>query len=280
MNAQRALSWGCLLTLGLVALAGEAKGDVASDIVGLTGMTTRFVWVRADAQDWAVQWSDDWAHPFGAGTNPANDIWKIVAFDTDEGAVRVLENALGAYNQPMLTPSGQRVIWTKMLPQSEIWICDWDGSNKRMVRQCTCTDTAIGVADPGGVDWVYVGESVDPGNWQQYTSVYRYQVDNPAVREQVWGANAWYQMGILRDGSKAGGSFPAYNPGTVTLPNGTYTNYISGGCNPCIAPDDSQFWAMEVSETGGIHAAVYMFDIDTTNRRLVYMNDGPGMNGD
>jgi hypothetical protein len=258
-----------LLVVVLVALAVQAAGNVASDIVAHTGRRTRLVWARADSANACL---------FGPRFDGDNNVWRIVVFDTDEGTERVLVDALDSYTQPMITPSGTRAIWTQMENQSQISICDWNGGNKRMERRCAGRDSAVAVADPGGVEWVYVAEGMDPANWQQYFSIYRYQIDNPGVREQVWGSNVWYQFSVLRDGSKAGSSFPAYNPGTAMLPNGGLVRFNTGGCNPCLAPDDSHFWAMIANPT---HAGVNMFDTSDPNTPwFVPMNDGPGMNND
>jgi hypothetical protein len=129
---------------------------------------------------------------------------------------------------------------------------------------------ALGVADPGGVEYVYVAED----NWQ---SLYRYQIDNTSVRELVWNNDRVSDLwSVLRDGSVAGMGWGTDRwCGLAGLPGGTPVPY-NQDCNSAICPDGSHFMQCEPD-----HIGVFMFDVNddagARNKRWIDMHNAPGM---
>jgi len=264
-----------LLSAALAALAaGGAEASVASDLAALTGQRTRMVWIQGTGGQ---------GHPFGPiyGWGVTNGfatikLYRLVVLDTQEGAERVLQSEVDAYLMPMITPKGGRVIWTDTgQAQPEVWICDWDGSNKRKLLDAW---QALGVAkDANGVEWVYVGEGAYSTNGYQYCR--RYQIDNTAVSELVWDKTPTNDMwSVTPDGATAGMGFQDDRwTGPARLPNGAYT-YAGQGCNCCISPDGTKYWHMEPD-----HKGIWVYDVapnlSVSGRRYIDMHKAPGMGG-
>jgi hypothetical protein len=253
------------LVLLVLAGAGVWAGDatVAAQLRELTGARTKIVWIRA---------SGGVGHPFGP-MSPQDKFWRIMVLDTDEGKERCLVPEPNVWNHTMITPSGNRVIWTG--PDRQIWICDWDGKNRRQFLEAKI---AVGVAeDPPGVEWVYIhgDTTVHVSNTDQAASVFRCQIDNPAKRELVWdktGSNDKWEF--TRDGKVGASGLPWPNAGVATLPNGELLNF-GVGCTPGVSGDGSL--VMHMLAAG--HRGIFVYDRDGTNKRYMSFEGAPGVAG-
>ncbi len=116
------------LRLALVAAVGCSSGDSApadvppsGDEAGtltvrdLTGVPTRAVWAQAEGSD-PITRSEDLV---------------LMGFDTEDGrGERVILGERGNYTKPLITPGGDRIVFTRRQSQ-DIFIVDWEGSEPR-----------------------------------------------------------------------------------------------------------------------------------------------------
>jgi len=196
-----------------------------------------------------------------------------MVFDTEEGRERVFTPAAtpDAYCLPLITPNGERLIWTR--GRQDIFIADWNGRNARPL----CTGLhAMGVAeDPPGTEWVYVGEE-EGGDGAGYPkAIYRYQIDKPSVKQLVWNkTNIGMRFEISRDGKWAVSEFGGNNCALASFPNGNL-QVFGQGCNSGLVFDSS----FRVFHMPGGHNGIQMYDKGGTNGRYIKFDDAPGRNG-
>jgi hypothetical protein len=95
-----------------------ARDGASAEVHALTGAHTRIVWVQGDGTD-----------PYAMG-----DQLVLMGFDTDDGrGERVILDARGSYVKPMLTPRGDRVVYSTHpeLGDPSVHIVNFDGSEPR-----------------------------------------------------------------------------------------------------------------------------------------------------
>jgi len=238
----------------------------AAEILALTGRCTRIVWIRS---------SGGVGHPFGPFGDNKAPTWRIMALDThDGGQERVLVGEPGTYHHVMITPRGNRVIWSDC--EDRVWICDWDGRNRRKLLDAKL---AVGVAeDPPGVEWVYVhgGNTVRASNADQIGSIVRHRIDDISKKELVWdktGSNDKWEF--TRDGKFGASGLPWPHAGIASLPNGEF-RLVGDGCTPGIAHDASL--VMHMKATG--HSGIFIYNADGSGKRYIdFRSQAPGIDG-
>jgi hypothetical protein len=157
-------------------LAGCSGGPRTTDVFdgpgaevrALTGAHTRVVWVQHDGKD-----------PEAVG-----DQLVLMGFDTDDGkGERVILGERGSYVKPLLTPRGNRIMFsTRLKPgPAEVFIVNWDGTALRKLADGFALGLWENPADSG--EWVYVG--TENRNWE-FATVSRFPIDAPDRREVVW----------------------------------------------------------------------------------------------
>ena len=233
---------------------------VASEIRDLTQAQTRIVWCR----------------DIGAGAHSGNGAVvtqrRLIGFDTEDGrGERVILPALSDYARPMLTPRGERVIFSNQ-QENKIYIVNWDGSGLR----CLGNGFAMAVwRDPtGGVEWVYGAAPIT--NSDAYWPIQRAPIDCPDQIETVWTRTKVHadNFQLSADGRQAGGVFPWPDCGIAELPDRDWKKY-GKGCWPSLAPDNSGlFWIFD-----GAHRNLTLFKADTDERWVVNINQAPGIEG-
>ena len=99
----------------------------APGLRALTGAHTRMVWIQA-------------VDPTSTDTFGRGNGFRLMGLDTDDGrGVRgILPGPLAA-RKPLLTPDGQRVVFTDF-PRGPVGVVDWDGTNHRYVADGFATD--------------------------------------------------------------------------------------------------------------------------------------------
>lgn len=135
----------CLCLILLLAAgcrSTPARDGTAAEVHALTGAHTRVVWVQGDGTD-----------PYAMG-----DRLVLMGLDTDDGrGERVILDQRGSYVKPLLTPRGDRVLFSThpMLGDPAVHIVHFDGSGRRRLE----AGFALAVwADPAdGGEWVYIG---------------------------------------------------------------------------------------------------------------------------
>lgn len=233
------------------------SATAAAALRELAGAPARVVWVQ-DLGD-------------GTDTGLESDNLRLMGFDSgDKRGEHAILAAPGNYARPLITPQGDRVIFSDRHAR-RIMLVHWDGGGLRPL----CDGLALAVwMDAAGREWVYYG--AEPGRQRLVPAVYRCLVDNPAVIEPVWERTAagLNNFQLAADGGRAGGVFPWPDCGVADLATGGLRIY-GKGCYPALAPDDSGlFWIFD-----GAHRNLLFFQADTDGRWRVPINTAPEIGG-
>ncbi len=249
---------GGVLALALATAACEGtpnRTGGAAEVHVLTGTHTRVVWVQGDGTD-----------PFALGNQLV-----LMALDTDDGqGERVALEQRGSYVKPMLTPRGDRIVYSTHpdLGDAAVYIVGFDGSGLRRFDRGFALAVWEDPADGG--EWVYIGSEYGRSG---FGAVTRVRIDEPSRREQVWnrGSISFDTFQVSPDGSVAGGLFPWPAAGVADLAKGTWRQ-LGEGCwtalNDIGAPI---FWYFD-----GSHRNVQMVDLTRDRRWTVPLNRAPG----
>lgn len=236
-------------------------------IRALTGARTRLVWVQdvLNRDDHAVR----------------KTLTVLVGLDTDEyPGERQLLPRPGRFTKPLLTPCGDRVVFTD-LASGEAKIVNWDGTGLRVIT----TGDALEVwQDPAtGKEWVFV-QVRRPGSQSRNgdstrNPIFRYALDGRPAGEQVWnhtpcGPLSSGSFQVSADGQHAIGVFPA--PDTRLLDLQRRTNqHLGTGCWTSIAPDDSRrMWFLDPT-----HRDLLFVTLDGRSTHKVRINGAPELGG-
>jgi hypothetical protein len=196
-----------------------------------------------------------------------------MGLDTDDGGgERVILGERRSYVKPLLTPRGNRIVFSRRLvPGPQVFIVDWDGTSLRTLADGFALDVWENPVD--GSEWVYVGTGNRDGD---FATVTRFPIDAPDRREVVWNKSLVTidTFQVSADGRRAGGLFPWPAAGVAELPNGPLTK-LGEGCWTAIASVRGPlFWYFD-----GAHRNLTMVDVDTGARWMVNINDAPGFDG-
>ena len=214
-----------------------------------------------------VQDMGDGGDPFAKGSN-----LRLMGMDSREGQVeRVILGTVGNYSKPLITPRGERVVYTDRL-RRKVYIVNWNGSGLRELFG------GIGLAvwkDPrDGREWIYYGleETIE----DTCPAVYRTLLDNPGSRELVWNRTPtnMNSFQVSADGRMAGGNFPWPVGGIAELPNRSLKT-LGSGCWTALAPDNTYtFWIFDSP-----HRNLFIDNLSGEAGRWVNINAAPGING-
>lgn len=225
-----------LATLSILPAAAAVAAEIGPDPTALTPVTggrpLQAVWCRAAESS--------------AGQENGTSSSLLMAFDSRDGTIRQLLPSPGQYFRPLLTPSGNGVVFTE-LPSGDaasrdplIRIAGWDGGDVRDLGAGVAV--AMHRAPESGADCVIALDSLDdpPGPDLRGSLLVRFRVDSPDTREIIWSASAVSAAGfqLSRDGTRAGGFFPYPQSGVADL---TTMSLLPGshGSGAAFAPDDS-----------------------------------------
>jgi hypothetical protein len=239
---------GCSRSSSDAPIVIEPTGKPEAAIKALTGARARLVWIEDQ---------DDQKDARGKKNH-----FKLKVLDTENGqGERDLLTAAGIFTKPMITPKGNRVVFTdNSLPK--VLVVNWDGSGLREITP------GYGVAvwiDPGnGLEWVYVqtGTNTTDKTFDQ-NPIRRYQIDNPKVEELVWDktpvSSRWCgNFQLSADGTKAGGMFPWPDTGVAELPNKSLKNFGAGCWTSMTRDGTDRFWKFD-----GAHRHVLIYSADS-----------------
>ena len=141
----------------------------------LTGGRTRVVWIR----------------DLGDGTDflGFGDQVLVMGFDTgDELGERAIVETPGTYAKPLITPRGDRVVYTNRREHS-VRVVDWSG--ERNHRLLDGFPLAVWIDPDTGVEWVYAGTDAQGTDPESYGEVHstpdRPSRDRRARLEQARG---------------------------------------------------------------------------------------------
>ena len=252
----------CLLTaaaaLGACSNSGAAG---ATALARFTGADTRVAWVQSDGKD-----------PFALGTNLV-----LMGLDSRDGRERTILSGRGSYMKPLITPRGDRVVFSRGPGTSgtpEIFVVNWDGSNLKSLGKGFAVSTWQNPADRS--EWVYAGVDAAPGKLD-FPSVVRFPIDNPGARETVWNKTlvSADTFQVSPDGRHAGGLFPWPEAGVAELPNGNLRKLGDGCWTAMSSVRGPLMWYFD-----GAHRNLTMVDIRTERRWTVNINSVPGFGND
>ncbi len=231
----------------------------AAAIRELTGAPTRIVWAQEMGE--------------GYDTGIVGNNFRLMGFDTEDGrGERPILAALTNYARPLITPRGNRVIFSNR-QSSAMFIVNWDGTG---LRQLGATFALAVWLDPAtGIEWVYSGRHVDTDH-PAALPIRRAPIDQPERDEIIWKqtpVDYWISnFQLSADGRRASGAFPWPNCGIADLPDGGWKKY-GDGCWPALAPDNSGlFWVLD-----GSHKNLRLFRTDTNAQWRVVISQAPGV---
>ena len=227
----------------------------------LTGAHARMVWCRQVAGD-------------GRDVGCTGSGLLLMGLDSDErNGERAIVRKVGNYHKPLLTPRGDRVVFSDLVT-GKIRVVNWNGA--------ALMDLAAGRAacvwrDPAdGGEWVYALPPMSGPDADEGTPLFRFRLDNPCVREDVWDKTPMVpdNIQLSRDGLCLGGLFPWPRAGLVVLAAGTLEEK-GRGCWVSLAPDDSRLlWVFD-----GAHRNLVLHPADGTRNWAVCLSAAPGVDG-
>ncbi len=257
MILARKAGFGVSLAAILLAAAGGARADVSSDVLNLTGgKRARLVWSRDTASPYN--------HVFGG-----HNVYKLMGFDTSEGAERVILGTVSDYSHPRLTHDGNTVVYTNY-KTNEVYAVNWDGSNRRKIVS-SARHGCLWYDESAGKQFIVYQSPVGKQN-----PLYLVDVNNTSDKRFLYSSLYctidW--LSISPDGSRLGGSFPWDSCGVVTLSGPSYVEFDKG-CWASVTPDSTyRFGTFD-----GAHRNWKVRDADRSNYRLVSLNGGVGVDG-
>jgi hypothetical protein len=243
-------------------LAFGCSGETAkSALEDFAGSRVRAVWVQSDGTD-----------PFALGTNLL-----LMGLDSADGRERTILPERGSYMKPMITPDGQRIVFSRghAAPGGpEIFVVNWDGSGLTSLGKGFAVSLWENPAD--STPWVYAGRDAAEGAYD-FPVIERFPLDNPSAREVVWNKTlvSADTFQVSPDGRYAGGLFPWPQAGVAELPNGNLQK-LGDGCWTALASVRGPvMWYFD-----GAHRNLTLVDIRTERRWTVNINGVPGFGND
>ena len=241
--------------------ASVSKNTLAPERVVASNARMRIVWVQdmGDGRD-----------VFAQGTN-----LRLMGLDTSDGqGERVILGTVGNYAKPLITPRGDRVVFTDR-SRKKIYVVNWDSSGLRELFD--------GVAlvlwrDPqDGRDWIYYGFEKGEKGTEYCPAIYRTLLDSPGAGELVWNRTrvTVNSFQLSEDGQMAGGLFPWPDGGVVQLPNRSIKIYAKGCWTSFTSVQGNHFfWIFD-----GAHRNLTLVDQENERKWRINISSAPGVEG-
>ena len=223
------------LSVAATALCFSIRAALEQDIEAQTGAHTRIAWANG-----------------GSGDN-GNLIYGI---DTrDNQGIRCIVNVNSNVSRVDIAPGGQQIVYSS--GANQIWAVNWDGTNRRKLRDNFMTSVWKG---PDGADWVLFIPNINDGQHP----ISRCKLSDPNTTASVIDKPVgWGFFNLSADGKFGGIEYQTWgNIGVVDIQTGTYSSYYQGqfGCQCQIAPDNSYFFAGITDFTGAHHPNFHTFN--------------------
>ncbi len=241
-SALRPLAAGLLLAA--LAAAGQ-ETDYAAKVLALTGgKRTKMVWVRAEKS---------FMH---GGRGP------LMLFDSNNGQLQTLP-AKGTW--PAITADGKTLVFGVLQtaaddekhPGMVIHTLDLDARARVEPKPVCRAKGILGLwRDPAaGRDWVIIATRLEPDG--RYAGIVRCRLDQPRETVAVWDKSPGdIPVTLSADGRFAGSQFPWPDVSLISLPAGNRFVTKHGGCNGCVAPDNSY----RLIHVDVLHKGVYVYN--------------------
>lgn len=207
----------------------------AQDVATLgqfTGAHTRVVWLQDQS-------------PAANDALAMGKQLRLMKFDSqdDQGETPLLEE-LRNYSKPLLTPDGQRVVFSDQFTQKFL-IINWNGTGRRVLGDGFAVDVWRDPRD--GTDWIYVAKRIGKPEVAVYRNVRRIKLNDPKVSQKVWDQTdiSCDNFQLSADGMRAGSDFPWPHGGVADLAKKTWKK-LDQGCWASLAPDNSGLsWVLD-----------------------------------
>ena len=245
-----------LLPVFVACQSATARDGTSAEVHALTGAHTRVVWVQHDGSD-----------PFAMSRNLV-----LMGFDSDDGqGERVIVSERGSYVKPMLTPRGNRILFSTHfdLGDSSVHIVNFDGSGLRRFDRGFVMAVWQNPAD--GSEWVYIGS--DYHRQGSYRTITRVKIDEPSVREEVWKGDAISidTFQVSPDGKLGGGLFPWPAAGVADMQQRKWKQFGDGCWTALNDAGTPLFWYFD-----GAHRNLTIVDVARDRKWVVPINRAPG----
>jgi hypothetical protein len=245
----------------------------AGPIEEFTGGRTKIVWAQQQ-------------NPAKIDAHAVGNNHLLFALDTGDGKPphAVLPDR-GNYAQPMITPDGQRIVFTRKVRiktkngqtlEPTIEVVNFDGSGLRPLGDGYAQDIW---QDPDtGIVWVYAGADFIPVTTTApcCERLVRFQLDSPERRELVWDKTqlSMEMIQFSPDGKRFVGLFPWPAGGLADPASGTWTP-LADGCWTAISPDANyNSWVFDAN-----HEDIHLFDAQAKEIATVALNTAPETRG-
>lgn len=268
MNFAMGLKRALLLTGGLLlagafyyAWSADPETREAAELRRLAGAPARIVWARQ-----VQRGSRD---VFIRGDN-----FQLMGLDTEDRlGKRILLHEHGNYHKPLITPRGDRVVFSD-IPDRSIYVVNWDGTGLQELAPGKAVEVWM---DPQTqIEWVYRLPVSAAGGDSASQPLTRFQLDNPLVQETVLEQPPLSSdsLQISQDGRKMSALFPWPTAGVIDLTTGEATE-LGKGCWVSLAPDNSYvMWIFD-----GPHRNLLMHTADGERAWTVNINSAPAIDG-
>jgi len=227
--------------------------------------------IRAECGSARMVWCQDAGEGSDAGAQ--GNALRLMGFDTDDGrGERGILTNLSNYAKPMLTPDGNRIIFSNRQEQ-KIYAVGFAGSNLKALAPGFAL--AVWRDSLTGTDWVYAGTITNQAD-SVILNIRRLRLDKPELSEPVWSRTPLNldNFQLSADGRYASGLFPWPACGVAMLPDREWKKY-GDGCWPSLSPDNNLLlWIFD-----GAHRNLTFFRTKTDERWIVNINNAPGLDG-
>lgn len=276
-NPWLSLAWKSLLFLGLPtacllfavlrnpttsSFGGGAAGPVGKEVgvEKLVDAPFRVVWAR----DVANKGHDPFAYKGG---------FTLMGYDSADGRgpFEILSTP-GSYRKPMLTPDGQRIVFTDF-PKTEMKIVNWDGTGLRSLGRGIAMELWADPAD-GTVHLYSIDDEPDVNILAAGKPLVRSPLDQPGQKKVIWDKTqiTLDTFQVSADGKRAACLTPWPDASLMNLENGTIEP-AGRGCWVAMSPDNSyNMWVFD-----GPHKNLIVRMPGERFPRKVYISGAPGI---
>ena len=237
--------------------AGQ-PASVGQTVQQLTGAHTRVVWVQDQS-------------PENRDSIALGRSLRLMGFDSSDAlGERVVLSELRNYSKPLLTPDGQRIVFSDR-QRRECFVVNWDGTGLRRIGKGFAVEVW---QDPDSRQvWVYAGTQVGKNEGFNFKSLRRFRLDTESDSEVVWDSTEFSpdNFQLSANGEFAAGEFPWPHGGTADLRQRTFQKQADG-CWASLAPDNSGLcWIFD-----GPHRNLYLYPRNSATSWIVNLNTAPG----